>query len=273
MLLKSQSARLHGGTIMSQTANSPLSLLRRLASFRYLLTPASKVRGRFIVLSQSRSGTTLLRRLLNSHPDVSCSGELLRKRVPLPQLYLETQSRRCPSKVTGSKVFIHHLLRNQKIKDPSRFLLQLNERGYKIIYLKRENILRHSVSQWLRKVTGVTHSSSNTEVPRHRVDVDFLIRHLKAREYYWEEAERALDGLPYHRITYENDLERSDHHQEAMDEIFSFLEVEPVAVKADLRRINDKQLSEIIENYEEVTLALSGTRYSRWLEEVAPEPA
>ncbi|MEX2535689.1 MAG: sulfotransferase [Trueperaceae bacterium] len=251
---------------MGKQTVSPLPLLRRLASFRRLLSPRNEGEGRFLVLSQSRSGSTLFTQLLNAHPDIHCAGELLRDWVPLPKLYIESHRRHYKANVFGFKVFIHHLMRDQGIKDPERFLNRMHDQGYKLLYLKRENLLRHSMSQGLRKVTGVTHTTSGVDLPSHRVDIETFMRHLRTREYFWREAEEALEGLPYHALSYEMDLENSACHQVAMDKVFLFLNLPPVTVQTNMKRINNKHLRDILANYDELVQAVSGTPYARWLE-------
>jgi LPS sulfotransferase NodH len=247
-----------------------IRLIRRLAAYRQLLQPRPELEGRFLVLSQSRSGTTLLKELLNAHPMIECAGELLVDWVPWPELYVEAQSRARRDKVFGFKVFIHHLDRDQGMEDPARFLRRMHEKGYRLVYLKRENLVRHAMSQMLRKATGVTHArDGKVQIPRHQVDARAFMRHLQVRDYYWRQAERALEGLPHHRVLYESALETSANHQSTMQQLFTFLGLPPIEVCARLKRINDKPLSEIVENYDEIVQAVDAGPYSCWLEQLA----
>ena len=243
-------------------------LLHRLLTYRHLLRKPPEG-GRFLVWSQSRCGTTLLTQLLDSHPEIDCEKELLARWVPWQQAYVESRRRVHPSQVFGFKVFVHHLIDDQRIQ-PRRFLDDLHHRGYQIVYLKRENILRHSLSQCLRKATGVTHSTSGQVVrERYRIDVDYLLRHMKVRDRMWQEAEHALEGKSFYRLTYEDDLQDGSRHQATVDGIFSFLGLDSAPVHSELKRINDKCLSDLIENYDELAQTLSGTKYEMWLEEPA----
>ena len=242
------------------------NLLRRVSAYRHLARQAPDS-WRFLIWSQSRCGTTLLTQLLDSHPKIVCERELLAKWVPWPEAYVESRRRVHPSQVFGFKVFVHHVITNQR-RDPGQFLDRMYDRGYQIIYLKRENLLRHSLSQVLRKATGVTHSTRGNVVRQsYRIDIDYLMQHMQLRERMWREAELALEGKPHYRLTYEQHLQDDRRHQAAMDNVFSFLGLEHAPVRADLKRINDKKLSDLIENYDELERALSGTQFEIWLEE------
>ena len=210
----------------------------------------------------------MLTRLLDSHPEIRCTGELLRKWVPWPALYVESERRRYSEPVFGFKVFVHHLIDDQRVSDPKSLLALFHRSGYRIIYLKRENLLRHAISQYLRKVTGVTHSRSGNVVRGpYEVDIAFVLRHLRTRERFWREAEAALGDLPYLKLSYEQDLEDGSLHQATANRAFSFLGLDSAPVEAELKRINDKRLPELIANYDDLVAALEGTPYSVWLEE------
>ncbi|HEX7003906.1 MAG TPA: hypothetical protein VF168_06950 [Trueperaceae bacterium] len=245
--------------------------LRRIAAYRHLLK-SPPTDERFLIWSQSRCGTTLLTRLLDSHPRVDCEMELLARWVPWPELYVESQRRRVRAEYFGFKVFVHHLVRDQRMGRPKEFLDRMHDRGYRIIYLKRENLLRHSLSQYLRRATGVTHATSDGVVSRrYAIDVDLLLRHMRDREEFWCLAEEALSGKPYHYLSYERDLQDGRSHQRTLDGVFSFLGVESAPVHTDLRRINDRRLVDLIENYDELAAALRATPYEMWLDETPSE--
>lgn len=240
--------------------------LRRLAQYRLLLDPTpEQVRRTFVVFGQSRSGSTLLRSLLNAHPDVACDVELYRGFTPFPYHFHRAVRRRSTAPVWGFKLFVHHLDRDQGIA-PRPFLASLHEQGYSILYLKRENVVRHALSQFLRRATGVTHQTRAAELPRVELDVDRYMEHLEMRVRYWRMADESIDGLPHLGIVYEADLQPPDARVRLMDRVFGELGVEPAPVASELKQINTKPLSEVIANYGELARRLDGTPHAKWLE-------
>ena len=105
-------------------------------------------KGKFLIFSQGRTGSTLLMDLLSSHPEIHCDGELLYYRVPFPAQFVKLKSALTLKKHFGFKVKIYQLVEIQNIKDPREFIMEFYNRGWKIISLKRENLLRHVISFW-----------------------------------------------------------------------------------------------------------------------------
>lgn len=227
------------------------------------MQPASK----FLIFGQSRSGSTLLRDLLNSHPEVECAGEPLRDWVPWPETTCEIFAARSSARVFGCKVFVHHLRDRQFYDDSARFLERMQRRGYRILYLERANLVRHALSNFIRRETGVTHAMGRrVELDEFELDIEAFVAHLHVRERFWREAEEAIDGRDFLRIVYEHDLMDHAVRQKSMDRVFEYLGVESVSVGTSLEQINTKRLSDLITNYDELKRALEGSDFERWLE-------
>lgn len=222
--------------------------------------------GRFLIFGQSRSGSTLLRGFLNAHPKVDCRNELLTSWVPWPETYCEAHSRLSRAPVYGCKVFVHHLIDDQGVEDIRGFLAGVQRRGFQLVYLRRENLIRHALSNFLRKRTGVTHAQESLpDLEAFKLDIARFVRHLHVRDRFWNVADEAISDLEHHALSYERDLVDPDGHQHTANEVFRFLGLEPVSVQARLRRINDRRLTELIQNYEELERALAGGPFERWL--------
>ena len=119
---------------------------------------------KFIVFGQSRSGSTLLVELLNSHPDVHCDGELfnkseiyIRSRLLLkffcrfPFLYIRYRLRTSFERAYGFKLFFF------QVKSPEKLLKKLSRHGWKIISIRRENIIAQSLSNIIAFETNLWH--------------------------------------------------------------------------------------------------------------------
>src|SRR5438067_1180502 len=103
---------------------------------------SSKHDPRFVVYCRGRDGSTLLVDLLNQLPEVHCDGEILHARVLAPQLYVRCCQSIAPGKAYGFKLLSHHLTHVQRVSDPAAFMRHLASSGYKIIHLRRLNLLR-----------------------------------------------------------------------------------------------------------------------------------
>ena len=216
---------------------------------------------KFIIFSQSRSGSTLLKKLLHSHPSVNCEGEILAlsdgyinnvlllrilRRIPIPYFYfryfLSSQ------KVFGFTLFNYH---TPYIRQCIRLL---NFFGWKIIYLKRKQIVNQVFSNIIAMETGLFHrkesmgsKETNFEIPK-----EIFLKDLKKRlRWHWLEND-ILMNQKYLTIYYEDDLEDEKKWQATADKIFNYLNLESMPVHSDLKKTYDKPYSEIITNYDEL---------------------
>ena len=84
----------------------------------------------------------------------------------------------------GCKVKIYQLSEDQKA-DPGEFLERVHGRGWKIIYLKRRNLLKQAVSHFVRLHRGKPHKKDNvSESIRLRIEYEDLIKRLEKKEAY-----------------------------------------------------------------------------------------
>jgi hypothetical protein len=75
-----------------------------------------------------------------------------------------------------------------------------------------------------------------------------------------------LQKIPHLKLTYEDNLLHATSHQETADQIFDWLNIDSVSVKADLQKMMPFHLSEMVENYEELYQAIQTTKYAHYLE-------
>lgn len=249
-----------------------LSTIRHLASYRSLLDPRLQdPEVRFVVFGQSRSGSTLLTDLLNSHPRVRCDPEIYHDPVLFPRLFRRACERRAGAPVYGFKMHVHQLAYKLRVQDEAGFVRDLHEAGYRFLFLRRANSLRQVLSDQRRRAGGRTHYREGERPERRalRVDVAEVMAHLELRERFWRRAEELLAPYPYHTVLYERDLADGRRHQATMDAVFGFLGLEPVPVTTQMVRIHTRPIAELVENYEELRAAVSATPYAAMLEEPA----
>ena len=246
---------------------------------RFATTPKNPVKNRFIVFGQSRCGSTLLTELLASHPDVDCRGEIYYHAPFLPHLYRQAVERTSHGSTFGFKMHVHQLDSKLHLdkKNQQTFVKTLRDDGYRFIYLRRRNVVRHVMSDQLRSAGGSTHVRAITDTKAEplgkaseqpdklRVDITDVINHIRIREHYWTLAEELLQDISYHTVEYERDLADGTQHQATLDALFDFLGLDRAPVSTNLRRINTKPLEDLVENFGELETSLSGTPWKDYL--------
>lgn len=236
---------------------------------------------KFIVFAQGRTGSWLLRDLVNCHPDIHADKEVLELPVSYPFKALEGLSSKHIRKKT---VYGCHLqikqIRDVQGQDVGSFLTKLHESGWKIIYLRRENYLRQSVSSMVavqRRLWKSRQSLTADQTPRSNIDqsnnkftldCDRLLEWLRQREVNRTQEISALASLPFLELVYERDLRCSDQHQSTAQRIFEYLDLKPATVTSSLKRLGADKITDQIENYDEVKDMLDATGHSHFLHEI-----
>lgn len=219
---------------------------------------------RFVVFAQGRTGSTLLVTLLNSNPSIHCDGEILRKKRLFPGHLIAARSRLGGRDVYGFKLKIYQLWA-QKIYDARPFVHGLHEDGWKVIYLKRRNILRQVISRMVaRHRQGGLHWSEDGPVRLDRIHVDCgkVVRVIEQRKAYLVKEAEVLEGLPLLPLVYEDHLLHPETHQETVDDVFGFLGVPSVPVETNLIRITSDRLPDFIANYDELVQVIEQTEHA-----------
>jgi len=234
---------------------------------------------RFVIFANRRTGSHLLTDLLNCHPEVTCEAEVfdpfmkLRfKKVLFPNLYIKGRNSKYNTSTYGFNLKIYQLAEFLNIfhGDPRKFIINLYENGWKIIYIKRLNIIRQSISQITAEVRNHWHDQPHRPLIRSKVKIepDTLICEIKASEKMLAEEEEILQVIPHLRMVYENDLLRAEYHQKTADMVFEYLGLSSEPVKAKLKKVSSHNLSDYIENYGDVVEVVNKTKYAKFLEQL-----
>ena len=235
-----------------------------LAYARGLLLPPSSQK--FVVFAQGRTGSWLLHDLLNHHPQIEMDKEVLQYPVyaSLP-LVTGHACGRCAN-IYGCHIQIRHLRDTQGV-NPQQFLRDLHERQWQIIYLRRENYLRQSISSMVAVQRRIWKSSSTQTNPKQKVHIDCteLQSWLRQRQQNRIDELEALNGLPHMEIVYESDLLHSEKHQSTLNRIFEMFNVSPIPAKSQWRRLGSDNLTDIIQNYDEVAAIVEQTEFGAML--------
>jgi len=268
-------------------------LLRRKSNYylKQLLQFAGLARGqstykRFVIVCHPRSGSNLIRSLLNSHTQIIALSELFRGFVPInwglpgfsQQLSVWALYRNDPVQFLDRVVFREYpsgigavgfkLLYDHAREDWNRCIWTHLQKDhiFRIIHLKRRNLLRSHISlkranltdQWVN-VNG--RSSREVTLTLDPAECFEAFENMRRQEL---EVDRLFRKSPVIDIYYE-DLDRN--HQYEILRVQRFLGVPVLSLTPSLYRITRQPLSKVILNYDEIKGAASGTPWEAFFDD------
>lgn len=228
---------------------------------------------KLIVLAHFRSGSGLLCDLLNLHPEVHCDYEILypflasRMKPAFLPLFMKSLVDRTDAPVYGCNLKLDQL---QKVHpDPRGFLEARHHDGWRIVYLRRRNILRAALSNFIaaRQQRYSLPKDAPPTVEKTHVECDELLNLVRWYQRIADEEVEALAAVPHLDLSYEEDLLDAARHQDALDRVFAYLGIASAPVAAKSARTGRDDAADAIANYDEVVAALALTPYARWLHE------
>lgn len=225
---------------------------------------------RFFIFAHGRSGSRLLCDLLHSHPDITCDLEILAERARSPRGIIEAHARMCPTVAHGFKVKIYQLTDAQGVTDVRGFIDELHDDGWKLIYLHRKNVVRHAISGIVREHTGQAHRIGAKEAaqkyPRIIIDPQNLEQRVRGIRETLETEEQTIAGLPFERVTYDDDLMTEEAQQRTGARLVEWLGLRAAPVRCDVKPSTPRKLVDLVENYDELVRAFEGTPEAQFLE-------
>ncbi|MDJ0634985.1 MAG: hypothetical protein QNJ34_17480 [Xenococcaceae cyanobacterium MO_188.B29] len=222
---------------------------------------------RFVIFGKGRSGSTLLVGLMNSLDQVHCDNEILHNLVPFPRLYIDACASRSQSLVYGFKLLSYQIKSVQPIKKPQEFLYNLNQSGYKIIYLKRHNLLRHALSNiYARQKQFQYRVGQIKKDTTIQVSIEDVLQWIANSERLSEYESNLLQDIPHLSLSYEDNLLNNSSHQATIDKICALLNIPSMPAKTNLVKSTPSQLSDLVANYEELEQAIKASKYSHFLQ-------
>ena len=248
----------------------------------------------FIITCAARTGSTMLRYMLDSHPEITCHGEVFKARgisrflksdkrpYGLSPLYDHLSDEFYNNKIAD---FIsYHLLSSPdtnskasgfKFKTDEYFSTSFTEvsnyiqsnKSIKVIHLKRRDLLAQYVSHLMVKKKksktvefDATMSGSNKAlIAPIKISIDRLMDFLEdvvSREV------KIVENLGDHEtfeVFYEDIIDPAG--QQCLKELQSFLNVSPKALKTKTKKILSEYQS-LIKNKTEVITAMQSSRFS-----------
>jgi hypothetical protein len=249
---------------------APFPLSRQVNVYRALLDPRRRgvTERKFLIFCQGRTGSTLLTHLLSSGDDVVCDGETLSRRALFPRLWVEGLRAKSGARAYGCKVKIYQLTVEQRVKDPAAWLRTMHDHGWRVISLRRTNIVRHVMSNMVLVQSGQPHRYGDEwHVDQVTVPIDDFLTLVRQRVAVGEAERAALEGIPHIEFEYERDLLDPSARQSVVDRAYDFLEIpRSPLVDSPLRRTSIDDLRQLVANYDELAEALRDTPFAAQLD-------
>ena len=224
----------------------------------------------FIVLTRSRTGSTLLISYLDSHSRIKAENEIFHRirDNSYESILNQTFSKQPPSiSAKGFKIFYYHPMddKSGKLWD---YLLSIE--NLHVIHLKRNNILRTIISRkiagtqnvWsVREDTSKSHTFPKKTIELSVDEVENEIRYTRRLEDWGDER---FKNHPLISIYYEDLVARPE---ETFRKILQFLGIAYEKPRTDLIRQNPEAASELVVNYPELKAHFLNTEYSQYFNE------
>lgn len=245
---------------------------------------------RFVVLATQRTGSTWLVEMLNSHPLATVYSELLLdSKQPRPRwgatdrlLFRAWRTQHpglaaeaavaayldelwTPRPAVGDHAVGFKLMYTQATAYPNLPQL-LRERQARVVHLIRANPLRVLVSRETAVQRNLFHAAENAELhqPRLRLSTERLVERLGEIETEATLGRRLSSMIADRPLEIEYDELAADRG--TFDRVLAYLGLPAAELHAGTRQLLHGSVTDVIDNYAEVSAALSRTRFARWLE-------
>ena len=240
-----------------------------------LMSPASSLPRRMLILTTGRSGSELLVSLLNEHPDVVCRGELMlgpgQFVHPRPGLFVRgvavTSMREAKrsgkhARVFGWKLPSNHMRWNPgRFPDPVLFIRENIGPDGLLVALRRRNFVAQSLS-WQHAQKTKYHFTEVEHFNRISVDPEGLLSQTFDYEFEDRWLAETTKDLAKVEVTYEDDLLEPESQQSTLDRITGALGLESRPARSHLKRITPAKPSDRIANVREVRRVFEPSRFA-----------
>ncbi|CAN5159144.1 hypothetical protein BH11BAC6_BH11BAC6_09320 [soil metagenome] len=245
---------------------------------------------KFVVFTTPRTGSSLLIKSLDAHPEVFCAGELfffkgdiyhnecryhflrlpvgnkLNYLINYPKIFLSLKSflnKFFNSNTKGEKAKGFKLMHFQTFYTPGIFDYLKNNK-VKVIVLIRKNVLRNTLSDLRARATKVYHNEqgSQNNIPKFNVNLEELGNKMKQIEGFNIQLEKAAKNFD-HKIVYYEDFENWDA---TISGILQYINVKDIPLHAASKKLNPEKLSDMIANYDEFSGWIANNGYNKYID-------
>jgi hypothetical protein len=225
---------------------------------------------RVVVFCNGRSGSHLLGSFLNQHPELHFDFEKFGNVVKdqnttnlpfyfskyLPAQYLNWRISKAKKPGYGLSFHLYmYQFTRFRISD-------FHARGFKIIRLNRDDALQQMLSHKVAAFRNNWHRNENWQrqdvnqdknlKSNMKLDLKEDILALKNFIALQKDLDREVEPFPHLRLSYGRDLESEGRHQETMDRVFKYLNLEPFTLRASpFKKVYRQPYSSMFENYDD----------------------
>lgn len=218
----------------------------------------------FVIFGTARTGSTLLKSLLNAHPAIHCDGELLNPTFwsrPLRPLFLYHVWRAHPRpyiaacrlsaflrtrrSIYGFKLFERH------VPDPGQLLRALHGDGWRVLYIWRRSVFDRALSVLVGKATSHWISIDRSPTNDKAVTID-PVEFMQMTAFIHDQQARCaavIRAIPHLEIVYEDDLRQEERWQVSLDRISDFLELPRTVAASPVRQTWGQPYRDFVANY------------------------
>ena len=249
---------------------------------------------KFVIFTLPRTGSTLLSKSLNRHPEIFCDDEIFHfsfRDYFSPNQFHFLKLRFLPKKINYITNYPFTYLRLKKFLDryftnkPGEnfkargfklmyyqtfympgLVSYLKKNNIKIILLLRENILRNALSDLRARATGIYHNQDDNEEERSgleklHVDIKELQQKMNGIVQQNKKLAEVVSNMDHINIYYED----FTYWDKTMNNIEGFLHVSAAAISAGAKKLNPDDLEDMIANYDEVENWLKQNNYAEFI--------
>jgi LPS sulfotransferase NodH len=238
---------------------------------------------KFCILGIQRTGTTLIRTTLNSHPCIRCAGEVFKLKSWRSSAYegelgyskyinesLTRKIRHHVAKNSLAQEYLEFLygvegyeaigfkLMHNQLKQFPQVVPYLKSNDVKVIHVIRENVLKTWVSRRAAVARGY-HSTQAVGKIKMEIPTANLVKNLNRLSVDSQRWADIFSRTPnYISVCYE---EFVNNRKRECGRLCGFLGVEAQEMESSLVKLTSDNLSDVIANYDEVRECLVGTPY------------
>ena len=221
---------------------------------------------KLLIYGTDRSGTGLLLNLLNNSHLIHTEGELLSHSLNIddPVQKIKEAELKSEAHVFGFKLLTYQLF--MRFEDPVKFIKYLLSDDYKILYLRRRNIVRIAISNINARQKGKFHyfKKDAHDINRYskiKIDINDLFKWIKVAEQNHERENEILKDIPVLSLFYEDDLSEEQFHQRTVEKVCNYIDIPIYTVSSRIVKNIPVELPDYIENFNELKEALRNTKY------------
>jgi hypothetical protein len=249
---------------------------------------------KFIIFTTQRSGSTVLSRTLDEHPEIFCAGELFQtsEEIHHPEWHFSSWGLNSKSHLVQrlNKIINYPNLRfcsiphvkqfyatNEKGEKAKGFKLMfthiktaphlweyLKQTNTKVLVLIRNNVFKTILSRYRKAENRVAHTITAEALSvQFYVPAETLICQMHQLEKVNNSLIKFSEDMQRHVINYE-DFGDWDN---LMHEVQTFLNVTPISMKPVLKKVGAVRWQDEVENFSEIEQLLKQNNFSQYLKQ------